>query len=103
MHANRRCCSLLLLYASQNAPLQTLTADPQHPSYAVIPRSCCFTPTIRRAPRIWASAPFFRYFARSEQVSETIEEIVTRDLRAKADVARSHRVRAGDRPAQLRR
>jgi diadenylate cyclase len=79
---------LLLLYASQNAPLQTLNWLIRNIlSYAVIAAIVLFQADIRRALSHLGSAPFFRYFARSEQVSETIEEIVTAaDLLAKADV-----------------
>ncbi len=79
---------LLLLYTSQNAPLQTLNWLIRSVlTYAVIAAIVLFQADIRRALSHLGSAPFFRYFARSEQVTETIEEIVTAaDLLAKADV-----------------
>lgn len=79
---------LLLLYASQHLPLQTVNWLIRGVLlYAVIAAIVLFQADIRRALSHLGSAPFFRYFARSEQVAETIEEIVTAaDLLAKADV-----------------
>ena len=79
---------LLLLYASQHVPLQTVNWLIRNIlTYAVIAAIVLFQADIRRALSHLGSAPFFRYFARSEQVAETIEEIVTAaDLLAKADV-----------------
>ena len=79
---------LLLLYASQHVPLQTFNWLIQRLlTYAVIAAIVLFQADIRRALSHLGSAPFFRYFARSEQVADTIEEIVTAaDLLAKADV-----------------
>ena len=55
--------------------------------YAVIAAIGLFPADIRRALSHLGSAPFFRYFARSEQAADTIEEIVTAaDMLAKADV-----------------
>jgi len=79
---------LLLLYASQHVPLQTLNWLIRNIlTYAVIAAIVLFQADIRRALSHLGSAPFFRYFGRSEQVAETIEEIVTAaELLAKADV-----------------
>jgi diadenylate cyclase len=79
---------LLLLYASQHVPLQTVNWLIRNVlSYAVIAVIVLFQSDIRRALSHLGSAPFFRYFARSEKVAETIEEIVTAaDLLAKSDV-----------------
>jgi len=79
---------LLLLYASQHVPLQTLNWLIRNIlMYAVIAAIVLFQADIRRALSHLGSAPFFRWFGRSEQVAETIEEIVTAtDLLAKADV-----------------
>jgi diadenylate cyclase len=79
---------LLLLYASQHMPLQTVnTLIRGVLTYAVIAAIVLFQADIRRALSHLGSAPFFKYFARSERVADTIEEIVTAaDLLAKADV-----------------
>lgn len=79
---------LLLLYASQHVPLQTVNWLIRSVlTYAVIAGIVLFQADIRRALSHLGSAPFFRYFARTERVQETIEEIVTAaDLLAKADV-----------------
>jgi diadenylate cyclase len=69
---------LILLYASQHLPLQTLNWLIRSVlTYAVIAAIVLFQADIRRALSHVGSAPFFRYFARSEQVADTIEEIVT--------------------------
>jgi len=69
---------LMLLYASQHLPLQTLNWLIRSVlTYAVIAAIVLFQADIRRALSHVGSAPFFRYFARSEQVADTIEEIVT--------------------------
>jgi diadenylate cyclase len=69
---------LLLLYASQHLPLQTLNWLIRSVlTYAVIGAIVLFQADIRRALSHLGSAPFFRYFARSGEVAETIEEIVT--------------------------
>jgi diadenylate cyclase len=79
---------LLLLYASQHVPLQTVNWLIRNVlMYAVIAAIVLFQADIRRALSHLGRAPFFRYLERSEEVSETIEEIVTAaDLLAKADV-----------------
>jgi diadenylate cyclase len=79
---------LLLLYASQHVPLQTVNWLIRNVlTYAVIAAIVLFQADIRRALSHLGAAPFFRYLGRSEQVAETIEEIVTAaDLLAKADV-----------------
>jgi diadenylate cyclase len=79
---------LLLLYASQHVPLQTVNWLIRNLlTYGVIAVIVLFQSDIRRALSHLGSAPFFRWVARSEQVAETIEEIVTAtDLLAKADV-----------------
>lgn len=79
---------LLLLYASQLMPLQTAnTLIRGVLTYAVIAAIVLFQADIRRALSHLGSAPFFKYFSRSERVADTIEEIVTAaDLLAKADV-----------------
>jgi diadenylate cyclase len=79
---------LLLLYASQHVPLQTVNWLIRNLlTYAVIAVIVLFQSDIRRALSHLGSAPFFRWVGRSEQVAETIEEIVTAaDLLAKADV-----------------
>ena len=69
---------LLLLYASQHLPLQTVNWLIRNLlAYAVIAVIVLFQADIRRALSHLGSAPFFRYFARSAQVVETIEEVVT--------------------------
>jgi diadenylate cyclase len=79
---------LLVLYASQHVPLQTVNWLIRNVlTYAVIAAIVLFQSDIRRALSLLGSAPFIRYLARSEQAAETIEEIVTAaDLLAKADV-----------------
>lgn len=79
---------LALLYASQFLPLQTVNWLIRNVlTYAVIAAIVLFQADLRRALSHLGSAPFFRWFGRSEQVAETIEEIVTAaDLLAKADV-----------------
>ena len=79
---------LLLLYASQHAPLQTLNwLIRSILTYAVVAAVVLFQADIRRALSHLGSAPFVRFIGRSEQAAETIEEIVTAaDLLAKADV-----------------
>jgi diadenylate cyclase len=79
---------LLLLYASQHLPLQTVNWLIRNVlMYAVIAAIVLFQADIRRALSHLGRAPFFRYLARSEQVAESIEEIVTAaDLLAKADI-----------------
>jgi diadenylate cyclase len=69
---------LLLLYASQHLPLQTVNWLIRNIlMYAVVAAIVLFQADIRRALSHLGSAPFFRYFARKEQLTETIEEIVT--------------------------
>jgi diadenylate cyclase len=79
---------LLLLYASQHVPLQTVNWLIRSVlTYAVIAAIVLFQADIRRALSHFGRAPFFRYLARSEQVADTIEEIVTAaDLLAKGDI-----------------
>jgi diadenylate cyclase len=79
---------LLLLYASQHVPLQTVNWLIRNVlMYAVIAGIVLFQADIRRALSHLGRAPFFRYLERSEQASEMIEEVVTAaDLLAKADV-----------------
>ena len=82
------CLLLVLLYASQYVPLQTVNWLIRSVlTYAVIAAIVLFQADIRRALSHLGSAPFFRWFGRSEKVADTIEEIVTAaDLMAKADV-----------------
>ena len=69
---------LLLLYASQHLPLQTLNWLVRSIlTYAVVAAIVLFQADIRRALSRLGSAPVLRYLGRSEQVSETIEEIAT--------------------------
>ena len=66
-----------LLYATQHLPLQTVNWLIRNVlTYAVIAAIVLFQADIRRALSHLGSAPVLRYFARTEQVSETIEEIV---------------------------
>src|SRR3990172_6354277 len=77
---------LLLLYASQHMPLQTVNWLIRNVlMYAVIAAIVLFQADIRRALSHLGRAPFLRYLGRSEQVAEIVEEIVTAaDLLAKA-------------------
>ncbi len=69
---------LLLLFASQHVPLQTFNWLIRNlVAYAAIAVIVLFQADLRRALSHLGSAPFFRYFARTEQAAETIEEIVT--------------------------
>jgi diadenylate cyclase len=79
---------LLLLYASQHLPLQTVNWLIRNVlMYAVIAAIVLFQADIRRALSHLGRAPFFKYLGRSEQLAESIEEIVTAaDLLAKADI-----------------
>lgn len=79
---------LVLLYASQHVPLQTVNWLIRYVLlYAVFAAIVLFQADIRRALSHIGSAPFFRYLGRSEKAAEIIEEIVTAaDLLAKADV-----------------
>jgi diadenylate cyclase len=79
---------ILALFLSRNLPLQTVnTLIRSIVQYVVIAAIVLFQSDIRRALSHLGSAPFFRYLARSEQVTETIEEVVTAaDMLAKADV-----------------
>ena len=79
---------LLALYASQHVPLQTVNWLIRYIlTYAVFAAIVLFQADIRRALSHVGSAPFFRWFGRSEKVAETIEEVVTAaDLLVKADV-----------------
>ncbi len=82
------CFVLLLLYASQQVPVQTVNWLIRNVlDYAVIAAVVLFQADIRRALSHLGSATFFRYLGRSEKAAEIIEEIVTAaDLLAKADV-----------------
>jgi diadenylate cyclase len=69
---------LLLFYISQRFPLQTVNWLIRNLLvYVVFGAIVLFQSDIRRALSHLGRAPFFRYFARSEQVAETIEEIIT--------------------------
>jgi diadenylate cyclase len=69
---------LLLFYVSQRFPLQTVNWLIRNLLvYVVFGAIVLFQSDIRRALSHLGRAPFFRYFARSEQVAETIEEIIT--------------------------
>ena len=69
---------LLLFYVSQRFPLQTVNWLIRNLLvYIVFAAIVLFQSDIRRALSHLGRAPFFRYFARSEQVAETIEEIIT--------------------------
>ena len=69
---------LLLFYVSQRFPLQTVNWLIRNLLvYIVFGAIVLFQSDIRRALSHLGRAPFFRYFARSEQVAETIEEIIT--------------------------
>src|SRR6185436_18257426 len=69
---------LLLFYASQRFPLQTVNWLIRNLlSYGVFAVIVLFQSDIRRALSHLGRAPFFRYFAQSEETAETIEEVVT--------------------------
>jgi diadenylate cyclase len=69
---------LVLFYASRWFPLQTVNWLIRNLLlYGVFAAIVLFQSDIRRALSHLGRAPFFRYFARSEQVSEMIEEILT--------------------------
>lgn len=69
---------LFLFYTSRLFPLQTVNWLIRNVlSYGVFAAIVLFQSDIRRALSHLGRAPFFRYFARSEQAAETIEEILT--------------------------
>lgn len=69
---------ILLLYASRLFPLQTVSWLINNLlAYAVFAAIVLFQSDIRRALSHLGRTPFFRYFARAEQVAESIEEVVT--------------------------
>jgi diadenylate cyclase len=69
---------LLLFYVSQRFPFQTVNWLIRNLLvYGVFAAIVLFQSDIRRALSHLGRAPFFRYFARSEEVAETIEEILT--------------------------
>jgi diadenylate cyclase len=69
---------LLVLYASQHLPLQTVNWLVRSVlTYAVVAVIILFQSDIRRALSHLGSAPVLRYFARNEQMVDTIEEVVT--------------------------
>jgi diadenylate cyclase len=69
---------LILFYASQRFPLQTVSWLIRNVLvYIVFVAIVLFQSDIRRALSHLGSAPFFRYFGRAERAAETIEEIIT--------------------------
>jgi len=69
---------LLLFYISQLFPLQTVSWLINNVlAYVVFAAIVLFQSDIRRALSHLGRAPFFRYLARAEKVSDTIEEVVT--------------------------
>jgi diadenylate cyclase len=69
---------LLLFYASQLFPLQTVSWLIRNVLvYIVFAGIVLFQSDIRRALSHLGSAPFFRYFGRAERAAETIEEVIT--------------------------
>lgn len=69
---------MVLFYISQRFPLQTVNWLVRNLLvYGVFAMIVLFQSDIRRALSHLGRAPFFRYFARSEQAAETIEEVVT--------------------------
>lgn len=69
---------LILFYTSRLFPLQTVNWLIRNVlSYGVFAAIVIFQSDIRRALSHLGRAPFFRYFARSAQAAETIEEILT--------------------------
>ena len=69
---------LLLFYASQLFPLQTVSWLIRNVLvYVVFAAIVLFQSDIRRALSQLGSAPFFRYFGRAERAAETIEEVIT--------------------------
>jgi len=69
---------LILFYASQRFPLQTVSWLIRNVLvYIVFVAIVLFQTDIRRALSHLGSAPFFRYFGRAERAAETIEEIIT--------------------------
>lgn len=68
---------VLLFYASQLAPLQTVNWLIRNMLvYVVFAAIVIFQSDIRRALAHFGQAPFFRYFYRQQSASETIEELV---------------------------
>jgi diadenylate cyclase len=69
---------LFLFYTSRLFPLQTVNWLIRNVlSYGVFAAIVLFQSDIRRALSHLGRAPFFRYFARSEQAAEAIEEVLT--------------------------
>ncbi len=69
---------LLLFYISQLFPLRTVNWLIRNLLvYGVFAAIVLFQSDVRRALSHLGRAPFFRYFARTTEVAETIEEIVT--------------------------
>jgi diadenylate cyclase len=69
---------LLLFYVSQLFPLQTVAWLIRNVLvYLVFAAIVLFQSDIRRALSHLGSAPFFRYFSRTERATETIEEVIT--------------------------
>jgi diadenylate cyclase len=69
---------ILLLYVSRLFPLQTVSWLINNLlTYAVFAAIVLFQSDIRRALSHLGRAPFFQYFARAQQVAESIEEVVT--------------------------
>jgi diadenylate cyclase len=69
---------LILFYASQLFPLQTVSWLIRNVlAYIVFAAIVLFQQDIRRALSHLGSAPFFRYFGRAERAAETIEELIT--------------------------
>lgn len=68
---------VLLYYASQVTPLQTLNwLSRDLLGYIVFAAIVLFQADIRRALAHFGRAPFFRYFSRPETTDETVEEVV---------------------------
>jgi len=66
-----------LFFASRWAPLQTVNWLVRNMfGYLVFAAIVLFQSDIRRALAHFGRAPFFRYFSRSEDVDETLEEVV---------------------------
>ena len=96
---------LLLFYISQLFPLQTVSWLIRNVlAYVVIAAIVLFQSDIRRALSHIGRAPFFRYFARTERAAGNDRR--SHDRRRPAGQIkdrRHHRLRTGDRTAELRR
>ncbi|MGE3842691.1 MAG: diadenylate cyclase CdaA [Vicinamibacterales bacterium] len=67
----------VLFFASRWAPLQTVNWFVRNMfGYVVFAAIVLFQSDIRRALAHFGRAPFFRYFSRSEDVDDTLEEVV---------------------------